>query len=371
MALKKSKTIKNKAKKVVSASTTKKTSKPAAKSVRASSVKTIKPVAKKKISKTLKAIVKAKSAARKVVKTVKKVVAKAKPVTKKVEKPIVVKTVDEKPIKKKVEKEVIKAPTLAPIKTADVIKGRIKTVLISQPKPDNDKNPYLDLARRHNIKIDFRQFIKVEGVPARDFRQERINILDHNAVILTSRHAVDHYFRMCNEMRVTVPESMKYFCISESTAYYLQKYVQYRKRKIFFGTQTIHDLVDVIKKHREEKFLLPVSDVHKEQIVDLLDDLKITYSKAVFYRTVSANLSDLGKTLDYDVVVFFTPAGIKSLFQNFPSFKQGNIRIGAFGYTTARAVLDNKLRLDIHSPTPQSPSMLTALDNYLKEAHKK
>ncbi len=370
MALKKNKTIKSKLKKTAPVSVAKKNSKPAK--------KVSKPAAKKKISKTtLKAIVKAKTAAKKVVKTVKKVIGRAetkptkKVVVKKVEKATQPKIVVEKPTKIKVEKEVIKAPTLAPIKTSDVIKGRIKTVLISQPKPDNDKNPYLDLARRHNVKIDFRQFIKVEGVPARDFRQERINILDHNAVILTSRHAVDHYFRMCNEMRVTVPESMKYFCISESTAYYLQKYVQYRKRKIFFGAQTIHDLVDVIKKHREEKFLLPVSDVHKEQIVDLLDNLKITYSKAVFYRTVSANLSDLGKTLDYDVVIFFTPAGIKSLFQNFPNFKQGNIRIGAFGYTTARAVLDNKLRLDIHSPTPQAPSMTMALDNYLKEAHKK
>ncbi len=250
-------------------------------------------------------------------------------------------------------------------------KNKVRTILISQPKPESEKSPYVDLARKHNLKIDFRQFIQVEGVPARDFRQEKVNLTEHNAIILTSRIAIDHYFRMCNEMRYTVPETTKYFCLSESIAYYLQKYVQYRKRKIFFGHQTIADLVDVIKKHKEEKFLLPVSDVHREQIVDLLDDLGIQYTKATFYRTVSADLSDFKGKLDYDVMVFFTPAGIQSLFKNFPNFKQGDIRIGAFGAATAKAVKEHGLRLDIAAPTQQSPSMTMAIDNYVKDVNKR
>ncbi len=250
-------------------------------------------------------------------------------------------------------------------------KNRVKTILISQPKPDSEKSPYLELARKYNVKLDFRQFIQVEGVPARDFRQDKVNLTDHHAVILTSRIAIDHYFRMCNEMRYTVPETTKYFCLSESIAYYLQKYVQYRKRKIFYGHQTIADLVDVIKKHREEKFLLPVSDVHREQIVDFLDDLNIQYTKATFYRTVSADLSDFNGKLDYDVVVFFTPAGIQSLFKNFPNFKQGDVRIGAFGAATVKAVKERGLRLDIAAPNLQSPSMTTAIENYIKEVNKK
>ena len=250
-------------------------------------------------------------------------------------------------------------------------KNKVKTILISQPKPDSEKSPYLDFARKYNVKIDFRQFIQVEGVSARDFRQEKVNLTDHHAVILTSRIAIDHYFRMCNEMRYTVPETTKYFCLSESVAYYLQKYVQYRKRKIFYGHQTIADLVGVIKKHREEKFLLPVSDVHREQIVDFLDDLKIQYTKAIFYRTISADLSDFNGKLDYDVVVFFTPAGIQSLFKNFPNFKQGDIRIGAFGAATAKAIKDHGLRLDIAAPNLQSPSMIMSIENYIKEVNKK
>ena len=257
----------------------------------------------------------------------------------------------------------------------DVDKGgsrnKVRTILISQPKPESDKSPYLELARKYNVKIDFRQFIQIEGVSARDFRQDKVNLNEHHAVILTSRIAIDHYFRMCNEMRYTVPETTKYFCLSESVAYYLQKYVQYRKRKIFHGHQTIADLVDVIKKHREERFLLPVSDVHREQIVDFLDDLTIQYTKATFYKTVSVDLSDFNGKLDYDVVVFFTPAGIQSLFKNFPNYKQGDMRIGAFGATTAKAARDHGLRIDIAAPTIQSPSMTMALENYIKEINKK
>jgi len=250
-------------------------------------------------------------------------------------------------------------------------KNRIKNILVSQPKPESDKNPYYDLARKYNLNIEFRQFIKVEGLSSQDFRLQKIEILAHQAVILTSKLSVDHYFRMCNEMRITVPETMKYFCINEQTAYYLQKYIQYRKRKIFFGHGTMLDLVDVIKKNKDEKFLLPVSDVHKEQIVEFLDELKITYTKGTFYRTVSADLSDIKNLNEYDVLAFFTPAGIKSLKQNFPNFKQGNTRIAAFGYTTAQRVKELGYRLDIFAPNPQSPSMTGALDMYAREANKR
>ncbi len=284
--------------------------------------------------------------------------------------------IETKAIERKVSKKEevkISIPTGPIYVKADTtgVKNRVRTVLLSQPKPESDKNPYLEIARKYNLKIDFRQFIKIEAVPAREFRQQRINILDHNAVILTSRLAVDHYFRMCNEMRVNVPESMKYFCISESTAYYLQKYVQFRKRKIFHGQQTLADLVDVIKKHKEEKFLLPVSDIHKENIAELLDVLKINYNKAIFYKTVSSDLSDFAGKLDYDVVVFFTPAGIDSLKKNFPNLVQGNLRIGAFGVNTCAALKEIGLRLDIAAPTIQTPSMTMALEEYIKEANKR
>ena len=251
------------------------------------------------------------------------------------------------------------------------VKAKVKTMLISQPKPENDKSPFVELARAHNIKINFRQFIQIDPVNAKDFRQQRINLMEHHAVILTSRIAIDHYFRMCNEMRYTVPETTKYFCLSESIALYLQKYVQYRKRKIFYGQNTINDLVDVIKKHKEEKFLLPVSDVHREKIVDLLDDLEINYSKAIFYKTVCADLSDLNGKLDYDVLVFFTPMGISSLIKNFPKFKQGDIRIAAFGQATCDTVRKNKLRLDIAAPSKDTPSMAGALEKYIKEVNKR
>jgi uroporphyrinogen-III synthase len=213
--------------------------------------------------------------------------------------------------------------------------------------------------------------MKVEGLTAQEFRAQRIDILEHGAVILTSKLAVDHYFRICNEMRVTVPESMKYFCINEQTAYYLQKYIQYRKRKIFFGHGTIVDLVDVIRKNKAEKFLLPASDVHKEQIVDFLEEVKITFTKATFYKTVSADLSDMKSLAEFDILVFFTPVGVKSLKQNFTTFKQGTTRIAAFGHTCAMTVKSLGYRLDIFAPNPQNPSMSGALDTYIKEANKR
>ncbi len=248
-------------------------------------------------------------------------------------------------------------------------KLKVKTLLVSQPKPEGDKSPYLDLAKKCNVKIDFRPFIQIEGVSSQDFRKDKVNISEHTAVIMTSRNAVDHYFRMCQEMRVTVPETMKYFCVSESTAFYLQKYVLYRKRKIFHGKQTVTDLMDVIKKHKQENFLLPCSDIAKEEIADKLDEAKIKYTKAVMFRTVAANLSDLAD-VNYDILVFFTPAGIRSLFKNFPKFKQNKTRIACFGPTTEKAVKEAGLNLDIHAPSPKAPSMTMALEQYITAANK-
>lgn len=313
---------------------------------------------------------------KKVIKKVKaKKVSKVKPVKKAVVKPEKIQKKEEVVLPKK-ERKNAKQPLYVPpplpvIEVSNHPKSRVKNILVSQPKPDTDKNPYVELTRKHALYTDFRQFIKVEGLTAIDFRAQRVDILQHQAVILTSKQSVDHYFRVCNEMRITVPETMKYFCINEQTAYYLQKYIQYRKRKIFFGHGTILDLVDVIRKNREEKFLLPVSDVHKEQIVDFLDELHIMYTKAVFYRTVAADLTDIRNLNEYDVLVFFTPAGIKSLKHNFPAFKQNNTRIAAFGHVTAQTVKQLGYRLDVFAPNPQNPSMSGALDAYIKEANKR
>jgi len=244
---------------------------------------------------------------------------------------------------------------------------KVKSILISQPKPASEKSPYFELADKYKIQIDFRPFIHVEGVPSKEFRQQRVSILEHSAIILTSRNAVDHFFRMCEETRVNVPESLKYFCLSESTAYYLQKYVVYRKRKIFHGKQKFEDLMEVIKKHKNEKFLLPCSDIHKRNITDLLDKFNIKYTKSVFYRTVCSDLSDLAD-VNYDMLVFFSPSGIESLLKNFPDFKQKATRIAAFGTTTAEAVKDAGLTLNVHAPAPGFPSMSMAIEHYIKKA---
>jgi uroporphyrinogen-III synthase len=271
----------------------------------------------------------------------------------------------------KTKKQIYIAQPQPIIEVSSFPKTKVKTLLISQPKPESEKNPYYDLSRKYNLNETFRQFIKIEGFTVKEFRDQRINILEHKAVILTSRLAVDHYFRICNEMRVTVPETMKYFCINEATAYYLQKYIQYRKRKIFFGHQTIRDLVDVIKKNKEERFLLPASDVHKEQICDFLDALNIKYTKAIMYSTVSADLSDIQNLNEYDMLVFFTPAGIKSLKQNFPKFNQGATRIACFGPVTAKALKKYGYRLDIYAPNERNSSMSGELEDYLKESNRR
>ena len=220
------------------------------------------------------------------------------------------------------------------------------------------------------MKIDFRPFIQVEAVAGQDFRQERINILDHTAIVLTSRNAVDHFFRMCKELRLTVPETMKYFCVSESVAYYVQKYIVYRKRKVFIGKQSFADLVDVIKKHKEEKYLVPCSDIQKGEIPASLDKAGVKYTNAVFYRTVASDLSDI-KTLNYDMLVFFSPGGIESLKKNFPKFKQNGVFIAACGPTTAKAVVDTGFRLDLQAPVPEAPSMTGAMELFIKQQAKK
>jgi uroporphyrinogen-III synthase len=246
---------------------------------------------------------------------------------------------------------------------------KIKSILVSQPKPETAKSPYFDLAEKSNIKVDFRPFIHVEGISAKDFRQSRIHILDHTAVIFTSRTAIDHFFRIAQELRLTVPDSMKYYCISEATAYYLQKYIVYRKRKIFYGNGKFADLINVMKKHKDEKFLVPLSDIHKQQIPDLLDKSGFKYTKAILYRTVSSDLSDL-KDVNYDILVFFSPSGIRSLLENFPDFEQNETRIACFGPSTAKAVKEAGLRLDIQAPTSKAPSMTMALEQYIKKQNK-
>ncbi|MGC9375357.1 MAG: uroporphyrinogen-III synthase [Bacteroidales bacterium] len=241
---------------------------------------------------------------------------------------------------------------------------KIKTILVSQPEPKNDKSPYSELAEKNNLKIDFRPFIKVEGISAKEFRQKRIDILAHTGVIFTSRTAIDHFFRISEELRLAIPDTMKYFCISEAIALYLQKYIVYRKRKIFYGNGKFGDLMNTIKKHKEEKFLVPLSDTHKEEIPKKLEQARIKFTKAIMYCTVSADLSDLSD-VNYDMLVFYSPSGIKSLLENFPDFKQNNTQIATFGSKTAKAVKDAGLKVNVKAPTPNAPSMTMAIDQFI------
>jgi uroporphyrinogen-III synthase len=248
---------------------------------------------------------------------------------------------------------------------------KVKKVLVSQPKPSSDKSPYYEIADKYGVEIEFRPFIKVEGLSAKEFRQSKINITDFTAIIFTARTAIDHFFRLCEEMRVSIPDTMKYFCTTESIALYLQKYIVYRKRKIFHGTTgKLDGLIQSLVKHNKEKYLYIVSDVHKDENTNLLDANKINYTKAVMYRTVS---NDFGpdEPFDYDMLLFFSPSGIDSLLKNFPDFKQEEICIGTFGSTTAQAVKNAGLRLDMEAPSPKAPSMTAALDLFLKEESKK
>jgi uroporphyrinogen-III synthase len=240
-------------------------------------------------------------------------------------------------------------------------------MLVSQPQPASSKSPYFDIAEKYGVEIDFRPFIKVEPLSSKEFRQQRVSILDYNAVVFTARTAVDHFFNLCVEMRIAIPETMKYFCTTETIAVYLQKYIVYRKRKVFYGANgKLEDLFKLISKHPKEKYLIPVSDIHKNDLMTFLDTKKINYKTAIMYRTVSNNFTE-EETFDYDMLLFFSPSGISSLLKNFPQFQQKNIRIGCFGPTTAKAALDAGLRLDIEAPTPEAPSMTAALEQYLKK----
>ncbi len=246
---------------------------------------------------------------------------------------------------------------------------KVKSILVSQPEPKTENSPYALLADRQKVKIDFRSFIHVEGVDVAEFRKEKINPKDYNAVILTSKNAVDHYFRVCEEMRIPISNDLKYYCISEAIAYYLQKYVVYRKRKIYFGNGKIADLVPMLKKNKGETFLLPSSDILKSTIPDTLEASNLKFQRAILYNTVVSDLSDL-ENVFYDILVFFSPEGIKSLYKNFPDFKQNDTRIAAFGATTHAAVKERGLRLDIAAPTPEYPSMTKAIEEYIKEVNK-
>lgn len=247
---------------------------------------------------------------------------------------------------------------------------KIKRILVSQPKPDSDKSPYFELAKKNNIQIDFKPFIHVEPICCKEFRNSKINILDHSAIIFTSKTAIDHFFRVAKELRISIPETMKYFCISESAAFYLQKYIVFRKRKIFYSDGKLDDLMEFITKHNEEFFLVPVSDVNNDELHEKLSGKNIRHTKAVFYKTVASDLSEI-KEINYDIMVFFSPSGIESLKKNFPDFEQNEIRIASFGPYTAKAVLDAGLRLDIKAPMPEAPSMTMAIENYIRSLNKK
>ncbi len=245
----------------------------------------------------------------------------------------------------------------------------IKKILVSQPKPTSEKSPYFDIAEKFDVELVFRPFIKVEGITSKEFRAQKVSILDYTAVVFTSRHAIDHFFTMAKELRVNIPEDMKYFCVTETIALYIQKYVQYRKRKIFFGeTGKIEDLIPSMVKHKAEKYLVPMSDVHNNSLSMLLDSKKLNHKECVMYKTVSNDFTEEEvKNFDYDMLIFFSPSGIEALTKNFPDFNQGNIAIATFGPATAKAAKEAGLRLDIEAPSEKYPSMTGALQHYLIE----
>ncbi|PCE63119.1 uroporphyrinogen-III synthase [Sediminicola luteus] len=247
---------------------------------------------------------------------------------------------------------------------------KVKTILVSQPEPKMENSPYSRLIEKEKVKVDFRPFIHVEGVDAKGVRQQKIDLNNYTAIIMTSRNAVDHFFRIAEEMRYKVPDTMKYFCQSEAVAYYLQKYVVYRKRKIYVGKRMFADMEPLFKKYPNESFLLPSSDVLKPTVPALLKKLKLKYDRGIFYKTVISDLSDL-RDVYYDILVFFSPSGIESLLKNFPDFEQNNTRIAVFGNSTVKAANDAELRIDIQAPTPETPSMTMALQKYINEANKK
>ena len=244
---------------------------------------------------------------------------------------------------------------------------KVNSILVSQPKPADD-SPYVRLAEKYNIKVDFRPFIHVESVPVKEFRQQKVYVKDYSAVIFTSRNAIDNYFRICKELRHDISAETKYFCISDQTANYLQKYITVRKRKVYTGERNAADLLEVLKKHKNESFLYPCSDIRREDIPNFLEENRYNHAVIVLYRTVASDLSDL-ENVNYDIIAFFSPSGLSSLFKNFPDFKQNKTRIAAFGATTAQAVKDQGLMLDIEAPMPNAPSMAGALEEYIKRVN--
>ncbi|WP_456460786.1 uroporphyrinogen-III synthase [Lutibacter sp.] len=247
---------------------------------------------------------------------------------------------------------------------------KVKTILVSQPPPKTENSPYVELMEKQKVKIDFVPFIHVEGVSAKDVRAQKIDLNNYTAIILTSRNAVDHFFRIAEEMRFTVPDDMKYFCQSEAVAFYLQKYVVYRKRKIYVGKRTFPELAKIIKKYKDEKFLLPSSDKLKEIIPEVLNEINVNWNRAILFKTVVSDLSNL-EDVFYDILVFFSPSGIDSLFKNFPNFEQNNTRIAVFGNSTVKAATKAGLKCSIQAPTPETPSMTMALEKYIIEANKR
>lgn len=246
---------------------------------------------------------------------------------------------------------------------------KVKKILVSQPKPLGDKSPYFDIEKKYGVEIEFKPLIKVEGLSLQEFRTQKIEVKDFTAIVFTARTAIDHFFRLCEEMRYIVPDTMKYFCVSEKIASYLQKYIQYRKRKVFFPpveTNKLEELLPQIKRHANEKYLVAVSDVNKDNFISLLEENKISCAKAAFYKTVSNDIASEG-TFDYDMIVFFSPEGINSLKKNFPNFNQGELIIAALGAKTANAVKEAGWRLDVSAPSPQAPSITAAIDLYFKE----
>ena len=274
-------------------------------------------------------------------------------------------------VKSKAKSSPKKTPEKVIVTKSPVLK-KVKSILISQPNPETEKNPYSELSNKYRVKIDFRPFIRIEAIAGKDFRKYKVSPTAYSAVVFNSKNAVDHFFRICDEMRIRMSQETKYFCISEAVALYLQKYILYRKRKVFYGNGRENELVDLMLKHKDtERFLLPCSDMYKEGLAEAMESEGLSFDKAIIYRTLSSDLSDMKKKFDYDVITFFSPSGVKSLFDNFPKFKQNTTRIAAFGKTTAKAVQEHGLRLDIEAPLPELQSMASALDNYLSLSNKK
>jgi uroporphyrinogen-III synthase len=257
-------------------------------------------------------------------------------------------------------------------KGQQISKMSIRNILITQPKPDSEKSPYFDLAKKFNVNLVFQPFIRIEGIPSKEFRKQKIDITAYTGVIFTSRNAIDHFFRTCEEMRITISQDTKYFCITEAVALYLQKFILYRKRKVFYGADgTNKSLFDVINKHKgNERFLYPCSENLDNEIINWLRQNNCEFAMPILYRTVSNDIKELIVKGNYDIICFFTPSGVKSLIENLPKYKQNGTYIGAFGANTFKAVEEAGLKLQIKAPEPQSPSMVSALDRFLS-AHNK